>query len=598
MATKTAILSVKIVSDAKDFSKKMDQSAGKLDKFQSSAKKLAVPAAGVLGGLTAIATKTAKFASEAQQNFGAVDAVFKDHAGAVKDMAKRSAETLGLSGSDYAKYSALLGSQLKNAGVPMDQLAGQTNKLIGYGADFAAQFGGTVPEAVEALSSALKGEMDPIEKYGITLNQSAIDAELAAMGLSGLEGAAAQQAKTQAIMNIIQRQGADAMGAFGREAGTAAGQQAIMTAKWEDAAAKLGTALLPAMTTLADVASKVATWISENQGLVTALAIGIGILAVAILAANAAMWLINANPIALAIGAIILLVAGFVAGIIYLATQTKVFQTIWAYVMGFVKTVTAQVTTFFSNAWKTAVAIVTNVINGVRNFISGAVNNIRNAWNAGFNFIRNLVTSVVANITARINAFRSGVGSVVNSVRSFFSSAFNSVRSIVTGVISGIISTVQRISSSVSGVVNSARNAFSGAFNTMRSIAQGAINGVISAINGISGAVQGAISWVRSLFNMGGMPGWMSKLFGGGGTGFDFTGTLGIANTETGIGATGGFSLGNVFSGRAAAPTVNNYNITVNGFHGDRSALVRELKREINKTAQRNGTISVGEGVW
>lgn len=597
MATKTAILSVKIVSDAKDFSAKMDQSAGKLDKFTEKAKKLAVPAAAVLTGLGAIATGAGKMASEAEQNFGAVDAVFKGHAQSVKDMSKKSAETLGLSASDYAKYSALLGSQLKNAGVPMDQLAGKTNKLIGYGADFAAQFGGTVPDAVDALSSALKGEMDPIEKYGISLSEAKIKAQMAAEGTDKLTGAAYDQAKAQAIMNLIQKQGGDALGAFGREAGTAAGQQAIATAKWQDASAALGSVLLPIMTQAAKVLAEVATWVQANQGLVTTLAVVIGILAGAILVLNGVMLIMNiiaaVNPWVLLAVAVVALV-GF---IIWLATQTTFFQTVWAAVAKFATDVWNNFTKFVGEAWNNVVSFVTGLMKKVGSFIGSVVNNIRAAWNAGFNFIRNIVSSVINNVIGTVNRIRGTVAAVIGVVRSYWAMGFNYVRSIVSSVISSVLSTIGRISSFVGSVIRNIQSVFAGGFNFMRSVAQGAINGVIGAINGISNAVSNAISWVRNLFNMGGMPGWLSQVLGMGGTGFEFTGAFAPVAGELGIGATGGSSLGSVFSGRASAPVVNNYSITVNGAI-DPQSVAKQIKSILNKDAQRSGKIEVGVNTW
>src|SRR5690606_26149276 len=47
----------------------------------------------------------------------------------------------------------------------------------------ASMFGGTTKEAIEAISSALKGEMDPIEKYGVTLNAATLEAEALSKGI-------------------------------------------------------------------------------------------------------------------------------------------------------------------------------------------------------------------------------------------------------------------------------------------------------------------------------------------------------------------------------------------------------------------------------
>jgi phage-related protein len=598
MATKTAILAVKIVSDAKDFTSKMDDSVSKMDKFQNMAKKLTVPATAVLAGLGSIALGMGKMASEAEQNFGAVDAVFKDHAGSVKEMAKTSATNLGLSGSDYAKYSALLGSQLKNAGVPMDQLAGQTNKLIGYGADFAAQFGGTVPEAVDALSSALKGEMDPIEKYGISLSETKVKAQMAADGTDSLTGAAYDQAKAAAIMTLIQNQGADAMGAFGREAGTAAGQQAIATAKWQDASATLGAVLLPIMTQAATVLADVAKWVQENSGLVTTLAVVIGALAGAILVLNGVMLVMNIiaalNPwVILAVA-----VVALIGVIVWLATQTTFFQDVWQAVASFATSVWQAFTSFVGSAWNAVVSFVTGLAKNVGNFFGSVISGIQNAWNAGFNFIRSVVSGAINFVISIVNNVRNTAAAVANAVGSFFASGFNYARSIAVSVIHAIASTIHQISNTVGAVIGWVQNIFWSGFSYIQSIASGVINNIVGFFGRISGAVQGAISWVRSLFNMGGMPGWLKGVLGMGGTGFEFTGAFAAPVAgELGIGATGGGFLGSNVSGGRTAPVVNNYNITVNGAL-DANSVARQLKTIINSDATRNGTIAAGSSVW
>lgn len=535
MATKTAILAVKIVSDAKDFTSKMDTSISKLDQFQNAAKKLAVPAAAVLTGLGAIALGTGKMASDAQQNFGAVDAVFKDHAGRVKEMAKTSAQNLGLSGSDYAKYSALLGSQLKNAGVPMDKLASHTDKLIGYGADFAAQFGGTVPEAVEALSSALKGEMDPIEKYGISLNENKIKAQMAADGTDKLTGAAYDQAKAQAIMNLIQKQGTDAMGAFGREAGTAAGQQAIATAKWQDASAALGSVLLPIMTQAATVLADVAKWVMENQGLVTGLAVGLGILAAAVLILNGAM--IAMNIIAALNPWVILGVAvlALVAGIIYLATQTRFFQDVWAAVCLFVGDRINEIVGFMN----TLGAGAQTTADGVRGFFIDSWNTITGWISGKVNEVIGFFTNLGANAQNHANNVRQG-----------FVDAFNNVRNTAQNIINGIVNFFSDLGNKAQNIADTVRNGIGNAFNHIQGVASGVIDNIVGFFGRIGGAVQGAIDWVGRLFNMGGMPGWLSSVLGMGGTGFNVT-TFNALPGELGMGATGGYSSGG-FSGSSS----------------------------------------------
>lgn len=195
-------------------------------------------------------------ASDLQQSMGAVEAIFKDSAATIKNWSKDSAQSVGLSQVKYQEFATVVGAQLKNMGLPMGQVVDQTGSLIGLGADLAAQFGGPTTGAVEALSSALRGERDPIERYGVSIKQADVNARLAAKGLSGLEGEALKAAEANATLEMIYEQTADAAGTFGREQDTLAGQQQRLTAEWENAQAKLGESLLPALTQLATIANE------------------------------------------------------------------------------------------------------------------------------------------------------------------------------------------------------------------------------------------------------------------------------------------------------------------------------------------------------
>ena len=121
----------------------------------------------------------------------------------------------------------------------------ETLRLTERAADVSATFGGTAKDAVEAFNSALKGEYNPIEKYGVKLSEATVNAALAAKGLDGLKGAALEQAKAQERVNLIMAQTADHAGRFAEEANTLQGQQQRLTAAWQDAKAELGQSLLP-----------------------------------------------------------------------------------------------------------------------------------------------------------------------------------------------------------------------------------------------------------------------------------------------------------------------------------------------------------------
>lgn len=273
--------------------------------FSSAFKKAA---GGIAAGFSIAAVggfikSTSDAAGEAEQSIGAVDAVFKENSGVMQEWAKGAKTAVGLSANEYRGLSTVLGAQLKNAGTPMEDLAGKTNNLIGLGADLSSMFGGTAPEAVEAISSALKGEMDPIEKYGISLSQASLEAvafnkgllqatvdkekvaeastkmelaqkkyndavkksgkgsdeaKRAKLGLTSAENAFEKatagklpklegESKALAIQAALFDQSADAQGNFMREEDTYEHKRQVAIKSWDDMKEKIGNAFLPAL---------------------------------------------------------------------------------------------------------------------------------------------------------------------------------------------------------------------------------------------------------------------------------------------------------------------------------------------------------------
>ncbi|WP_162786840.1 transglycosylase SLT domain-containing protein, partial [Janibacter anophelis] len=242
------------------FSRGTSKVRGKLSSLAKSLKSAAKQygALAVAGGITAggaLAKASVTAASDAQQSLGATETVFKKASGQVVKYSDQAAMKYGLSANQYRESANLIGSLFKNQGVDIDQLAGKTDKMVARASDLAATFGGTTKESVEALSSAFKGEFDPLEKYGISLKQSQVNTE--AMRLANVKSkkewdslSLAQQksATQQATTNLIMKQSEDSAGAFAKESDTLAGQTQRLSAAWEDGKVTLGQGLIPILT--------------------------------------------------------------------------------------------------------------------------------------------------------------------------------------------------------------------------------------------------------------------------------------------------------------------------------------------------------------
>lgn len=246
-----ATLMVRILGDASSAQKAFDRTAGRMDKFKSAAGKVATGVAIAGVGLAVLAKRSVTAAASLEQSEGAIDSIFKGSAGQMHRWAKNASTSVGLTANEFNELGSLIGAQLRNGGTAMDKLAPKTNQLITLGADLSSMFGGSTREAVEALSSALKGERDPIERYGVSLNQAKVDAEAASLGFKKVGGTLSSEATQAATLSLIMKQTADAHGNFARETVTLAHQGQVMNAQFGNLQSTIGTALTPALATMA-----------------------------------------------------------------------------------------------------------------------------------------------------------------------------------------------------------------------------------------------------------------------------------------------------------------------------------------------------------
>jgi phage-related protein len=283
-----AILQVRILGDASGAQRAMGDAGSAVDNLESSFSKLALPAGIAFGAVVLGGKQAYDAASRLEQAMGAVDSVFGDNASTVKGWADTASTSVGLSKSAYGEMASVIGAQLNNLTGNADTALSGTQNLIGLGADLAATFGGTTTDAVGALSAALRGEADPAERYGLSLNQTAVNAYLASKGLSGLQGDALTAAKAQAVMDLATQQAGGALGQFTRESDTAAGSAQIAGAQFEDAKASLGEALLPAAASVTKELGNLAKAAGDNPQVFMAIAGAIGAVSGAVLAVNGA----------------------------------------------------------------------------------------------------------------------------------------------------------------------------------------------------------------------------------------------------------------------------------------------------------------------
>ena len=239
-------LKLSLLADTSGFNKNIKSAQSDFDKFSQNVSKLAVPAAAAFTGLATAAFSAIEAASDLQQTFGAVEQIFGERAARrLEEFALGAADALGQSRQEALGAAQQFGILGRTAGLEGEELADFAIQLSVLASDLAA-FGNTNPQdAIEALGSALRGEFNPIERYGVVLNAAAVQQVALAEGLAetAQEITAADQvyARFLAIVEQTQVQ----QGQFARESESLASQTAIAKAQLENFRVEVGEELLP-----------------------------------------------------------------------------------------------------------------------------------------------------------------------------------------------------------------------------------------------------------------------------------------------------------------------------------------------------------------
>lgn len=196
------------------------------------------------------------FASSAAETESAISQVFGgDASKGIETWAGQGAEALGQSRLDALKAAQGFGVYGKSAGLAGKDLSTFATDLAGLGTDLGSFFDTSTADAIAAIGAGLRGESEPLRRYGVLLDDATLRARAMQMGIYDGNGSLTAQQRVLAAQAEIFAQTSDAQGDFARTSGGLAGQQKILASSFDDAKEKLGTALLPAMTGLVTFAN-------------------------------------------------------------------------------------------------------------------------------------------------------------------------------------------------------------------------------------------------------------------------------------------------------------------------------------------------------
>jgi len=171
--------------------------------------------------------------------------IFGESAAAIQDFA-RSASDIGLSSRAALQATATFGNLFTAIKLNTDQAAEYSLTLTRLATDLASFNNTSVEDAVTALGAALRGESEPIRRYGVLLSDALLRQVALANGFDVTTGALSPVVRAQAAYLAILQQTSNAQGDFERTSGSLANQQRILGAEWANIRAVIGDSLQPA----------------------------------------------------------------------------------------------------------------------------------------------------------------------------------------------------------------------------------------------------------------------------------------------------------------------------------------------------------------
>lgn len=197
-------------------------------------------------------------ASDLGESMSKNQTIFGDSAKSIMEFADNAAKGMGQSKNQALAATGVYGNLLRALGLNEEAAAGMSMEMVKLASDLASFNNTSVDEALEAIRSGLVGEAEPLKKFGVSMNEAALQAKALEMGLiSNVKEGLNPQQKAMAASALIMSQTSLAHGDFERTSAGLANQSKILKAELTDLSSEIGTKLLP-------VAVEIATWLNSN----------------------------------------------------------------------------------------------------------------------------------------------------------------------------------------------------------------------------------------------------------------------------------------------------------------------------------------------
>jgi hypothetical protein len=254
------ILNVNVIADTKKFSSGMNSAIKDTNGLSDGLKKFGiaagVAAAAATAALTAFSISAIKAASDLQETSAAVGQIFGPAAKSLQDFAKEAPTLLGQTQNEFLNAAKTFGIFGQAAGLAGEENVEFSKELAILATDLASFNNTSTDDAITAIGAALRGESEPIRRYGVLLDDATLKAKALELGIYSGNGALTQQQRVLAANAAIFEQTATQQGDFARTSDGLANGLKVLNAQFDNLKLVLGDALLPIVSSLIPEISK------------------------------------------------------------------------------------------------------------------------------------------------------------------------------------------------------------------------------------------------------------------------------------------------------------------------------------------------------
>ncbi|WP_133016934.1 phage tail tape measure protein [Clostridium cuniculi] len=383
-------------------------------------------------------------------------------------------EVIGLTNKQYKDNATNIANYYKNMGLTTDETNTLTESTMNLVADLAAITDLPFDESLSAFKSALQGNYEAVDKFGVNISATTLAQTEFVQSLDKSWDSLSNNEKIMAIYNEVARQSASATGLASQEAQEFGMKSKYLSTRLEEVKGTIGEKLLPVlqplMEKIADIVEKVAKWVEDNPELTRTIliivgALGaflaimgpiisfLGTLTLAVMAFNVATLPVT-GTVLLVVGAITALIAIVALMIVKWDEIVECWNSFCEWSKQLWSNFTNWITTKFTE-------IKDKTVTKVQEMKEGAINKFTEIKTSATNKIQEMKDSVVNkfneiknNIATIIDNIKNGISTWASNVKTSVSNAFSNLYDTITSPFKRAWSYISGIGDKISGVIS------------------------------------------------------------------------------------------------------------------------------------------------